>query len=460
MPETTKLLYVQYTGNKNRENCCTECRMLLDENDIPIDRNGNRFNRINRNGIGANGQPAKVRYILGDCKGLTTNCKNCYYVKEKDTGIEFLYKNIDDEMCDQDPPFSENLTITPDPDTAEERLKILKEQLQSLLERLQIVYANLDFIKKNIKDNRQKYNKHLDFKRLLSLQTQDPQRVARNKESINKEIFDLEKELDETASVQLQQILKQRLDFIRDLLTSKNSFTKIDQIISNKYADDFISIKLPNAASKKGKVFEPIIRGYIQANTSVGGGKSTKKQIQIFVINTAGASPVSGTTAVTILSVDNSTGRYITSGTYNNLTGIVDFTWNIEPEIIENNQPQPGQVIYQVITDRILYNVDEYAVQLDLANPTPGNAPDDPIPPDISGTYLQFLKKLEESKNDLYENKNDIIRVEGGIIKTELELSIKNNILSTLDENTFDNAINTISEYARYIKNALARNRQ
>ena len=458
MPEITKPLYVQYTGNKNRLNCCTECRKLLNEGDIPIDRNGEFFNRINFKGKGVYGQETRVRYILGDCKGLTTNCKNCYYVKEVKTGVEFLYKNIDGEMCDQDPPFSENLTIA-ERTSAEERLKNLKELLKSLTNRLQLLYDQLEKIEKDIRDNRKKYNKHLEFKRLLSLQTQDSQTIARNKKAINKEIVDLGKEINETGNYRLQEILYQKLDFLKDLLAFKYSFTKIEKVIDSQYADDFISTRFPNAASKKGEVFDPIIKGYIEAETQGLRGKSTKKTIQRFVINTAGASPTSGTTPVTIIGNDNSTGHYITSATYNNVTGIVDFIWNIEPEIIENNQPQPGQVKYAVITDRIMYNVDEYAVQLDLANPT-GNAPDDPIPPDISGTYLQFLKRLDKNKEDMFETRGDIEETEGRIIKTELELSIKNNILSTLDKNTFDDAINTISEYARYIKNALARNRQ
>jgi len=431
--------------------------MLLSEDNIPLDRNGDRFNRINENGKGEFGQPARVRYILGDCKGLATNCKNCYYVREVETGVEFLYKNIDGEMCDQDPPFSENLTG--DPDTAEERLGFLKRRLKRRYDTLQQLYDILEEIKKDIKKKQKQYNKHLEFKRLLSLQTQNPHTITRKKKAIKKEIVDLEKELDETTDNQLYQILKQRLDFLKNLLEFKYSFTKIEKVIDSKYADDFIITRFPNAASKKGKIFDPIINGYIEAETQGLRGTSTKKPIQRFVINTAGASPTSGTIPVTIMGNDNSTGRYITSGTYNNVTGIVDFTWNIEPEIIENNRPQPGQVRYQVITDRIMYDVNEYAVQLDLANPT-GNAPDDPIPPDISGTYLSVLARLDQNKELMFEVRNDIKEIEGDIIKTELELSIKNNILSTLDQTTFDNAINTISEYARYIKNALARNRQ
>ena len=285
-------------------------------------------------------------------------------------------------------------------------------------------------------------------------------RIKNNKATINKEIVDLQKQMDEAADNQLYDILKQKLDFLKDLLEFKYSITKIEKFIDSKYADDFIITRFPNAASKKGKLFEPIIRGTIQAETQILRRRSTKKTIKRFVIITAGANPVSGTTPVTILSVDNSTGHYITSGTYNNVTGIVDFIWNIEPEIIENNEPQPGQTRYKVITDSIMYDINEYAVQLDLANPTPGNAPDDPIPADISGTYLQFLKKLEENKEDMFRVRGDIETTEGDIIKTELELSIKNNLLSKLDKNTFDDAINTISEYARYIKNALARNTQ
>ena len=191
----------------------------------------------------------------------------------------------------------------------------LKDRLKNLLERLQELYDKLKIIQKGIRDNRQKYNKHLEFKRLLSLQTQDPQSIARNKATINKEFVDLQKQMDEAADNQLYDILKQKLDFLKDLLEFKYSITKIEKFIDSKYADDFIITRFPNAASKKGKLFEPIIRGTIQAETQILRRRSTKKTIQRFVINTAGANPVSGTTPVTILSVDNSTGHYITSGT-------------------------------------------------------------------------------------------------------------------------------------------------
>ena len=460
MPETTKPLYVKYTGNKFRENCCSECKMLLTEfSKLPKDRNGNLFNKIDYKGKGVYGQETRVRYILGDCDGLDIGCVcHCYYVREVNTGVEFLYKNIDGEKWNQDPPFSENLTIA-ERISAESRLMSLKDRLKNLLERLKELFDQEKIIEQDIRNNRQEYNKHLEFKRLLSLQTQDPQAIARNKATINKEIVDLQKEIKETKTYRLQEILYQKLEFLKDLLEFKYGITKIEKFIDSKYADDFIVTRFPNAASKKGKIFEPIIKGIIQAETRTARITFVKKTIHRFEINTAGASPTSGTTPVTILSVNNSTGRYITSGTYNNVTGIVDFIWNIEPEIIEDNEPQIGQTKYKVITDRIMYDVNEYAVQLDLENPT-GNAPNDPIKPDISGTFLQFLKRLDDNKEAMFRVRNDIETTEGDIIKTELELSIKNNILSTLDKTTFDDAINTISEYARYIKNALARNRQ
>ena len=127
MPETTKPLYIQYTGNKYRENCCDECRKLLDEDDVPIDRNGNRFNKINYKGKGVYGQETRVRYILGDCNPYCSG--NCYYVREINTGIEFIYKNIDGEMCNQDPPFTQNDLSPPEVESVEERLKKLKNTI-------------------------------------------------------------------------------------------------------------------------------------------------------------------------------------------------------------------------------------------------------------------------------------------------------------------------------------------
>jgi len=153
MPETTKPLYVQYTSNKDRFNCC-KCKIILNEDNFPIDRKGELFNQIDEFGIDQFGGIARVKYLLGDCDGLGINCSgNCYYVRELDTGVEFLYTNADGQICGEDPPFSENDPILLSVEEALQNIKaeynFLNEEKRKLSDKIEVI---INDINSNTKD--------------------------------------------------------------------------------------------------------------------------------------------------------------------------------------------------------------------------------------------------------------------------------------------------------------------
>ena len=277
MPEITKPLYVQYTGNKYRENCCDECRMLLNEGDIPIDRNGLRFNKINENGKGEFGQPARVRYILGDCQGLSNNCLgNCYYVREQDTGVEFIYKNIDGEMCDQDPPFTQNDPIV---ETLDEKLKFISFIIRLFEENIERTIKEVKRLEDKLSLSLEKYNLTNDFGEKFSKQNNNLIEIKKNMDKIGFEIKDLldkakklniERTSDLSKKLIYEEVVKeanykQKLSQLQyEIKNEKKIFSTLVQFASG--LDNGIGPTLIVTAPNIKSLISPIITGSI--NTS------------------------------------------------------------------------------------------------------------------------------------------------------------------------------------------------
>jgi len=462
MPKITKPLYVKYTGDNFRENCCNECRKLIDQNTLePLDREGFLFYKIDENGRDQLGQKARVRYILGDCHGLSIGCVgHCYWVHIIKGGEEFIYKNIYGEMCNQDPPFSENDPLIKL--KVEERLRNLRSDLRFKNDELNRIIKRQEFNNQDFIAFGKLYNKHLAFKRKLSTQTNSAKEIARNKKNIEEDANRLlpkkqwcEKQIKELNELlnsnrqgvqisnvkylikkytQEKEILDKEYNSLRDLLLVTNSIPKINNTILNKIDDNFIPSRLPNVATVAASSGNKIISGGIFTDSF---------KMQNFTIDTTGANPNSGTTPV-IFEAFEERERYVTSATYNNVTGIIDLTWNVEPEI--NSQ------LYSLRMDLRNINADEHAVQYDLyGNPDPDALFIDEN--NINARFLRISNTKEVFVNLTNNTKDEITKIENDIVKAELELSIKNNILNSLFPT--GNPIDEVTQrmiYADYIR--------
>jgi len=416
MPETTKPLYVQYTGNKYRENCCDECRMLLDEGNIPIDRNGLRFNKINENGKGEFGQPARVRYILGNCQGLSNTCLgNCYYVREQDTGVEFIYKNIDGEMCDQDPPFSKNDLVV---ETLDEKLKFISFIIRLFEENIEKTIKEVKKLENKLSLSLEKYNFINDYGEKFSKQNNNLIEIKKNMDKIG---FEIKALLDKAKELNIQRTsdLSKKLIY-EEVVKEANYKHKLSQLqyeIKNEIKifskliefasglDYGIGPTLIVTAPNIKSLISPIITGSINTSGLLISGK-----MQTFTIDTSNADPNSGTTPVNIKTIGNPDNvfniEYITSATYDNVTGIIDFNWknqeNIKGDIKINAAICPS----------------EYEVQLNN-NPT--------VP------RLNSIRSIKDDVQDNIQlidiNKSDIQRLKGEI---EIRQQERNNILYEL----------------------------
>lgn len=416
MPEITKPLYVQYTGNKYRENCCDECRMLLNEGDIPIDRNGLRFNKINENGKGEFGQPARVRYILGDCQGLSNNCLgNCYYVREQDTGVEFIYKNIDGEMCDQDPPFTQNDPIV---ETLDEKLKFISFIIRLFEENIERTIKEVKRLEDKLSLSLEKYNLTNDFGEKFSKQNNNLIEIKKNMDKIGFEIKDLldkakklniERTSDLSKKLIYEEVVKeanykQKLSQLQyEIKNEKKIFSTLVQFASG--LDNGIGPTLIVTAPNIKSLISPIITGSINTSGLLISGK-----MQTFTIDTTNANPNSGTTPVNIKTIGNPDNifniEYVTSATYDNVTGIINFNWKNQENIVGNIEINAAMC------------PSEYEVQLNN-NPT--------VP------RLNSIKSIKDDVQDTIQlidiNKSDIQRLKGEI---EIKQQEKNNILYQL----------------------------
>lgn len=416
MPEITKPLYVQYTGNKYRENCCDECRMLLNEGDIPIDRNGLSFNKINENGIGEFGQPARVRYILGDCQGLSNNCLgNCYYVREQDTGVEFIYKNIDGEMCDQDPPFTQNDPIV---ETLDEKLKFISFIIRLFEENIERTIKEVKRLEDKLSLSLEKYNLTNDFGEKFSKQNNNLIEIKKNMDKIGFEIKDLldkakklniERTSDLSKKLIYEEVVKeanykQKLSQLQyEIKNEKKIFSTLVQFASG--LDNGIGPTLIVTAPNIKSLISPIITGSINTSGLLISGK-----MQTFTIDTTNANPNSGTTPVNIKTIGNPDNifniEYVTSATYDNVTGIINFNWKNQENIVGNIEINAAMC------------PSEYEVQLNN-NPT--------VP------RLNSIKSIKDDVQDTIQlidiNKSDIQRLKGEI---EIKQQEKNNILYQL----------------------------
>lgn len=455
MPEITKPLYVQYTGDKTRINCCTECIKLLDEDGFVIDRKGELFSKVDENGKDQLGQKARVRYILGRCDGVSITCVgNCYWVNIlRGEGFlsdnEFIYKNIDQEICNQDPPFSED-----DPEklrNVEDRLKVLKVILSNEIDILKKTIESQQTKEQEVLAYGKQYNRHIAFKKKLSTQTNSAEAIARNKKAINERMIEIQKEIskikDEVITLkfrtivlpsQAKDILNEEYNFLQNLLVPKNSTPKIFESIRNIRDDSFRPIILPNVATINASMGGKIISGSINTFDSF--------KIQNFTIDTTGANPESGTTNVVLENIVDAD-IFVTSATYNNASGIIDFTWNQEPEISVREN-------YALKMDSRSINFDENAVQLELHE----QSADFFVSENNIGNLFENILKQEQDLSDKIKRDNDRIKdLQDEIIKTDLELFIKNNVSNTIDQNTFNDVLDTIDQYARYARLALKR---